>query len=607
MNWKELKPFNKGMVTNSQVGIGQEAIETIRDAHNIRLRSGNIVAREGWVTLCDFNLCVGISGKTIHSLGEYKRESYDPATEISTIWKAIVFSTGNALWYARPEDSTQIAVKIDDSTFTNWTFKYVNLYDHLWLFNKVDPVYIWDGSSVKLAGIPAPQKTFPLCAVNNPGGGLFIRYKFAYYSQGIPYNKESEVTEAYTLSGCGGAVPGVVTINNNVDCSPELGETIDAQVTHIRIYRTIYWDPATDETPTGFYLLAEWILADAIAASYIYNDIVSTDVSLGTPFDDIGKGVPPVSRYALWHDSRLFLAGDPQNPSLIYYSEAGKPWYFPTLNYDEVNRDDGAIITGIGAIGPTRYIFKNTVIYEWTGNPETATPIRQVERPDSTMNMNRVAVGCHYPNTLVGWKNSLIFRAQDGDVYMITPDRLVNLSQYYQGTRGLISDCWAYIKNDYYYIGDTVETFVCYLPTGAWESNDSIGLTGILVRDDNSVIEPRADTLRLLLSGTTDDGTPFPKIVQTRYTKLITSDSDIAIIRGVMVQCSVRVAFTVTIYNEKGGFVTGVIAATDRKYTVPHSTPLRGKFASIRIAWFGDTEIYSISVGYMRRIDHVTQ
>lgn len=603
MKWKELKPFNKGMTSTAKVGIGQEAIETVREARNVRLANGNVVTRPGWEVYCNFQYAPGIAGETIQSLGEYKRESYDSTTKVSTIWKVVVFSIGDALYYVKPEDSTIVGVLIDSSTFTDWTFRYINLYDNMWFLNAVDPIYTWDGYDMIKAGIPAPETTAPTATVN-VAGSYSIKYLYTYYRDGDPHDKESAPSEIVTVTNMGGTPPPY-NVDISLDLNLAVGEVIDPQVTHIRIYRTEWWDPTTDEEPEVFYRVdSGWTIAAAAAASYVYEDDVDTVSSELPAYDTTERFVPPLAKYALWHDSRLFLAGDPENPSVIYYSEPGKPWYFPTLNYDEVNRDDGSIITGIGAIGATRYIFKENVIYEWTGNPETATPIRQVERPDSTMNMNRVAVGCYYPDTLVGWNNSLLFRSQDGDVYMLTQDRLTNLSRYYQGTRNLGISCFSFIKEDYLYVGDGDETYVCYLPTGSWESIDSYGLSDVLVRDNYDVLEPEGDTILRLLSGTTDNGSVITKTVQTRYTKIVTNDNDIGIIRGVLVEASAQVAFTVTVYNEKGESVTGTLLAVDRVFQVPYATPLRGKFASAKISWTGDTEIYSISIGYMTRRDH---
>ena len=341
-------------------------------------------------------------------------------------------------------------------------------------------------------------------------------------------------------------------------------------------------------------------------------------VTTSSPYDTTERDVPPVARYGLWHDSRLFLAGDPENPSVIYYSEPGKPFYFPVLNYDEVNRDDGNIITGLGAIGPTRYIFKERTIYEWTGNPTTASPIRQVERPDASQNMARIAVGCGYSDTLVGWSNSLIFRDYDGDVYMLTQTSLTNLSKYYDQVKELDTSCAAYIKDDYYIIGGSEGSLACYLPNQSWESQDDVHFNYVLVRHNGDVLVPDSymaswkdgqgndiiiPCLDRLGIGTQDNGVEFTKIIQTKYQKVADNEDD-AIIRAVRVYCSIQLPFAVTVYNEKGESTTGAYSIAKKRFSVSALTRLRAKWVSVRLSWTGSTEIYGVDVGYIRRGAH---
>ena len=613
INWLECKGFSKGVASLSRVGLGRESDGVVRHASNVRLKSGNVVTREGYERYMDFHLQTDLDNLTIRSLGEYQREAYSGG--VTEYWRAVVFRADNTFWYIQPEVSLTHAIAITGHPMSSLIFHYVNVYDHLWIFGSPDPVYIWDGITVRKAGIPKPSGTITAGIVATAGTHS-VKYKMTYYRSAAPYDKESESTNEITLP----LLSNVDAVNVNVTYTPGVDESIDAQVTHVHIYRTDYWDPTADEEPTAFYLLPDMAIATFVASGYVYNDTAST-VTTSTTYDVTERGVPPVSKYGLWHDSRLFLAGDPDNPSVIYYSEVGKPWYFPALNYDEINRDDGSIITGLGTIGATRYIFKERLIYEWTGNPLTATPIRQVERPDATQNQTRVAVGCEYPDTLCGWNNSLIFVDYDGDVWMLSQEALVNLSRYYDEVRDVGNSPAAYVKDDYYIIGGSAGSYACYLPTQAWESVDGVSFNYVLVRQNGDVLVPDSYTdpdlhtdeqgqeyeavvpvLNRLHQTTTDNLQEFTKSVQTKFVKVADND-DTAIVRSIRVYSTVQLPFYMTVTNEKGESVVGLYDVALKRLNL--ATPLHAKWVSVRLSWSAlSTEIFGVDIGYIRRGIH---
>jgi len=610
MNNLEIKSFNKGIISTSRVGIGRESDGVLRLAQNVRVKSGNVVTREGYERYMSFHGVKPMDNKTIRSLGEYARESYSAG--VTSYWRCVVFRADNTFWYVRPEVSLTQAIAITGHPMSSLIFNYVNVYDNLWIFGSPDPVYTWDGINMLKAGIAKPTGTIA-AAIITTAGAHSVKYKLTYYRSAAPYNKESNATPEITLP----LLNNALAVHVHVTYTPTVGEVVDPQVTHVHVYRTDYWDPAVDEAPTDFYLLPPVTIAQFVADGRVYNDTSST-VTTSTTYDVTDRGVPPVSKYGLWHDSRLFLAGDPENPSVVYYSEPGKPWYVPTLNYDEVNRDDGSIITGLGAIGPTRYIFKERLIYEWTGNPETATPIRQVERPDATQNMNRVAVGCRYPDTLCGWNNSLIFMDYDNDVWMLSQEALVNLSKYYSGIRDIGNSPAAYVKDDYYIIGSSTGSYACYLPTQTWESEDDIKFNYVLVRQNGDVLVPDSyidpdphidgqgneyeatiSVLNRLHQGTKDNNVEFTKLFQTKYAK-VADNQDTAIIRNISVYATVQLPYYVTVFNEKGENVVGLYNAANRRFTLP--TSLYAKWVSVRISWSTSaSEIFGVNVGFIRR------
>lgn len=589
MNYRRLRRFNKGVVHTDSIGIGEEASGTIRGGQNIRVRSGSIEQRAGIANYCDFSLVVG--GIDIQTMNEYSRENWSGL--VTTIWSVILVTSGTKLYYIHPESSTTVLIEIDNTlVLTSPDIYGVNIYDHFIFGNGQDAIMVTDGEDVFLAGIVGPAAA-PTQSYKNNAGAFYRRYKYTYFRNADPYNKESADSDELTME--------LIAANPNNGIA--YVQAVDSQVTHYRIYATIAYDDP-DVPETDFYLMAEITLAQAIAAGFIYND---TGIwTIGAAYDTTDRGVPPVCHKFLWHDNRLFCIGDIQNPSLIYYSEVGKPWYFPTNNWDEIGRDDGDVLTALGSIGPTRYIFKIRSIYEWTGDPESVTPIRAVERRDASMNMNKLSVGCKDPRSLAGWRESFIYRAEDGHVYMLTHDSNYKLSGFYDGIVDLAFGSVAVIHNDYYIISSGGETHVCYLPTKSWQGQDTgLNPTVFLVDHNGYLLGAEGELIERYYTGTQDKGIDFVKSVTGPYVP-VTDGNRQSVIRRIHALCRERDSeFDIEVYNESELIGDGTYAVTDKHFSMPNST--RGKradYCSVKLSWEGTAKIEDITMHFLPRRRH---
>lgn len=592
MRFINIRKFDGGLLNINAIDVGQEGLNNIRAGQNIRTRSGAVRVRDGITDYCDFS-GTAFAGHDLRTLYTYIREYVSGST--IEYWKALVFTVGNDIYYCQPEVSTTVAYKINSTALSSGDVYCINVFDHLFVANGIDEVMTWDGNNWYQAGISAPSSPPSCTAVG--GGSLsgYRKYKYTYYRDhsSSPYLKESEASNEVEVDLTAGSQQVNITLT----------ASSDSQVTHNKVYATpTYTDPANPAT--DFYLLAT---QDAGVLTLTDNTSDATLTAQST-YDTTTRNIPPRIKYMLWHDNRIFGAGDQSNPSILYYSQIGKPFYWNTAEFwDEISRDDGEVITALGAIGSTRFIFKESSIWEWTGDPESVTPIRPVERPDATQNDTRVGVGCNDPRSLAAWGNSLIFRAGDGHVYLLTMDSLVQLSKFIKDDIVSMGTTCAAVYDDYYIITDGVTTLVCDLRRGelGWEGRDTNVLANCFCIDYNNYLLG-AETAKIVryYTGTDDNGADIPWYVQTAYVDVGGSDRE-AIPRRVAAKCRSRLAdFTITVYNEVKAINTGTYATTDRFYSIARGD--RADYISVRLACDGSGTniINGISIGYILSARH---
>ncbi len=127
--------------------------------------------------------------------------------------------------------------------------------------------------------------------------------------------------------------------------------------------------------------------------------------------------------------TRLFLSGDPDDPTLICWSDADNPLYFPENNYVRVG-ETGQAITAFGKQEDRLVIFKEHELYYatyQTGAAYTAEDAAAGSVVDVAANMANfpitqlnAAVGCDCPQTVQLCSNRLVWTASDGKVYTLT-------------------------------------------------------------------------------------------------------------------------------------------------------------------------------------------
>jgi len=581
IRYKDIERFDGGFVDANSLDIGSESLNMIRYASNIRQRSGSAVPRDGHKVKCDFTLVAGITN-ALQAVYEYKREQ--DVLGVYSLYRAIVFSTGNDIYYVETSNPN-VAVKMNSVAMNNDIYC-ANAFDHLFIGDGAHAMRAWNGNDLYHTMFAAP--TVALSCIQSPGAITgYRKYKYTFYTPSggtYPYAKESNASAVMQIQYTGGQ-RGTITMQSPFP---------DSQITMYRLYAT--------EVGPNPDLLVDYNLMTT-QASNVYVDNYPTFT--GDAFSDTDRGVPDTYKYLLFDGSRLWGAYTEEHKNEIGWSLNGNPFYWPAANYERIGIDDGDFITGLGMIANIRYIFKEHSIWEWTGNPDVATEIVPVARPDASQNMTRLAVGCKDSRTLTQWGNSLIFRSSDGHVYMLTTDSITQLSRYI-GSQITLLD-WgakACVHNDYYIISSGLLTLVCDLRKGVfgWQGYD----TGVYpncfcITNDNYCIGTEGEKIVQYYDPTEyqDYGEDFTKEIQPCFLRVGGGNTQ-SLFRSIIIDSPNRGEdITVEVHNENG--VIGAASSltyedTDSICYIPRGA--RGVFMSAILSWTEKVNIIGVSYGY---------
>lgn len=120
-------------------------------------------------------------------------------------------------------------------------------------------------------------------------------------------------------------------------------------------------------------------------------------------------------RFVVRHTNsfRIFAAGDPEDPSALYFSEPNAPGFFKATSILYPTTGDGPV-TGIVAFGDALLVFYKHSVWAWRGvDPDT----------DAVWHRLPTGVGTEAADTVALTPNSLTFLGQSG-IYAISPGLL---------------------------------------------------------------------------------------------------------------------------------------------------------------------------------------
>ena len=158
-------------------------------------------------------------------------------------------------------------------------------------------------------------------------------------------------------------------------------------------------------------------------------------ITASLPVNSDGRlGRPLRMKQSIWFGgsslgggSRLFLAGDPQAPGIVRWSDCVSPLYFPENNYAQVGGPEA--VTAMAKQDDMLVFFKPSEIYATTlveGTsyaPEdlltgTVTDVTAVSAVFPITQLHP-AIGCDRPDTVQLCDNRLVFARSDGGIYTL--------------------------------------------------------------------------------------------------------------------------------------------------------------------------------------------
>lgn len=260
---------------------------------------------------------------------------------------------------------------------------YVTAYDKLYISNGEDSLTYYDGSSItsftEISAPSAPSVT--------RSGGSSGSYTFSY-----------KITAVTAVGETTASAAGSTTLNQS---------TLDSSV-----YMQLSWSAVTNAIGYNIYGRkdGQWYYMTYVEGntSTSYNDKNTvTPQTAFTPPEGNTTGGPKGKHITLYKDS-LFIFGDPDNPSRLYYSGGGdKINDFTIANgggFIDIAKNDGTVGTGLIVFKNTLIVFKEDSIYQFSFDTSGLPQVVQVNP----------SVGCIAPRSIIAVENDVFFASRRG-------------------------------------------------------------------------------------------------------------------------------------------------------------------------------------------------
>ena len=319
---------------------------------------------------------------------------------------AALLATGSTYLYLGSDTAGTFSA-LADSLSDGARWQYVTYSNIAIGMNGTDKALKYDGKTTITANTDEARSASNLCAELgapfaelNTGSNLdassWYQYKVAFYD-GTTYSYSTARSNPILT---GSTVRDItltdIPLGPNGTTTRYIYRTVGNASRATVLADTTYYRCTTisDNTTTTFNdTVVDGTLDDDTAPTW-------TTVSAGT------NATPPLGKYPIIHDERLFISGNSTYLSDIFYSLQYNPNYFDPTDYVEVRSDDGDSITflkeqlGILTIGKTNTIQK----FYTEGDPDTDWYISD---PFSF-------IGCPAPYTAVSSPIGIIYLGRDG-------------------------------------------------------------------------------------------------------------------------------------------------------------------------------------------------
>lgn len=262
----------------------------------------------------------------------------------------------------------------------------VMAYDKLYLQNGTDSLSYYNGSTITtFTAISAPT----ISSVTRTG--TTGSYTFSYKVTAVTANGE--------------------TTPSTADSSDLNQDELDSSN-----YMTISWGSVTNAIGYNVYGRKDgaWYFITYLegnsSTSYADKGEITPNEAFTPPEGNSTGG--QIGKYIEVYKDSLFVYGDPNNPSRLYYSGGGDKVEDFTIGggggFIDVSKNDGQLGTGLIQFKDILLVFKERSIYKFSF---TTSGLPQIEQVNPS-------IGCVAPRSIVAVENDIFFAGEDG-VYTI--------------------------------------------------------------------------------------------------------------------------------------------------------------------------------------------
>ncbi len=590
---KTYDTFDKGMMT--VLGRGNAPSNSLLVAENCRAHSGTIVPRDGQKYLDD-DISVP---HTINGLYEYGRQ-YTGVGNTPLIYRTYLFSAGKYLYaWDGPGDAT-IWELADDMSSDNI---YVATYgDWAYICNGIDAVRRFDGITLEGLGASVdlyPPTLAPVASIYSNDGILsgYRKYKYRYVKKvGADIIAKSNFSPE-------GTSPQLTISKVRVS----FVESTNSEVTHIEIYATRHYDDPANPRTT-FYRVATIVNMTGFWIDNIENiEIKEEDIA-----DDSAEYIGSLQglNKLMYFKDRFYGIVEKEDPSMLVYSNLGDPTTWAINNWIDIRRDDGDIITALGVIGNSLYIFKNYSVWVMTGDPDASPYLQPVVGGDATSNQTEIRIGCTSPRSLASTPDGLIFYSKYHGVYLVTSDGLreelsSNVSKDIIGMDDCAGGVYRDTKGDLYYVlaPRSGSAWVCHLPSRSWVTDTNVNPLCFLVDHNGYLLGGTGGFVnRFYDPSASDDNNDIIQCkARSAWDQYSPQGHKDAILRNITLMSSTNFGFaTLNIYDRDENVDSTIINEYDSVIPVGG---LADRLFSIEFIW-NKGDIESFTVEYQKRRSH---
>ncbi|MFA5385624.1 MAG: hypothetical protein WC364_13395 [Eubacteriales bacterium] len=237
-----------------------------------------------------------------------------------------------------------------------------------------------DASEYHTLGCPAPTSD-PVTA-NTTGGSILAGSYNVYYTYVKKYGSGSSL---YVVEGSPSKASSTTVTGSAISCT--VVACTESDVSHIRIYRTLYGEP-------GSYAYFDQEVANVTnTVTLIQSDDEIRDINTTLECD---HDMPPIGKYILGAGSRLWLV---DTQGTMHWSLLDQPELMPSQNYMTFDPKDGDVAMGMCPLRKHILVFKRrrTWLLDMFSESTSDDGTAQLAKDVVSSNIGCVATGSIQP------------------------------------------------------------------------------------------------------------------------------------------------------------------------------------------------------------------